>query len=168
MSIYFHFHFIPGPSRWKKSRYMYALTLRQKTTTKNRSRIRLKVNLKQLLLRLNLRQLGLHKTKHAITCMRMYLSAVATALKSSEKSKRAETAQTKNLRLYLASWTAWIQSLEKQVPSFWLAATRCLYAIELPSSRGGRSEAQHDAPRQGSALPIAGVPDHYNAVPTKY
>jgi hypothetical protein len=58
----------------------------------------------------------------------------------------------KTIRLYLASWTA-TQSLTKNAASFWLAATRCLYAIEVQSSRGGRSEAQHNAPRQGSALP---------------
>ena len=97
---------------------MHVLTLRK--TKNNRTRIRFQVNLKQLLLRLSLRELGMYRTKHTITCMRMYLSAVATTLKSSEQSERAETeaylfgdSQTKNLRLYLVSCTAWIQSLEK-------------------------------------------------------
>ena len=94
---YFHFHFIPGPPRHKRLRphaqgwkneqvYVCVNVAAKKNTHKNRSRIRLKVNLKQLLLSLSLRQLGLHRTKHAITCMCMYISAVATALKSTSSN----------------------------------------------------------------------------------
>jgi hypothetical protein len=50
--------------------------------------------------------------------------------------------------------------LRKKGPSFCFAVVRCFNSIEVPSSRGGRSEAQHNAPRQGSAMPTFGVPDH--------
>ena len=43
----------------------------------------------------------------------------------------------------------------------------CLNAIKVPSSRGGRSEAQHNAPRQGSAMPSLGVPDQRCALHKK-
>jgi hypothetical protein len=91
MCIYFHFHFIMGPPpqkaeascpRMENEQVYVCVNVATKTTHKNHNRIRLEVNLKQLLLRLSLRQLGLHRTKHAITCMCMYISAVATALKS--------------------------------------------------------------------------------------
>ena len=49
---------------------------------------------------------------------------------------------------------------KKNAPSFYFAAIRSFNSIEVPSSRGGRSEAQHNAPRQGSAMPTRGVPDH--------
>ena len=42
--------------------------------------------------------------------------------------------------------------LRKKGPSFCFAVVRCFNSIEVPSSRGGRSEAQHNAPRQGHAL----------------
>ena len=48
----------------------------------------------------------------------------------------------------------------KKTPSLCFAVLRCFNSIEVPSSRGGRSEAQHNAPRQGSAMPTRGVPDH--------
>ena len=99
MCIYFHFHFIPVPPRpkrlrphaqgWKNEQVYVCVNVATKKPHKNRSRIRLKVNLKQLLLRLSLRQLGLHRTNHAITgitCMCMYISAVATALKSTSSN----------------------------------------------------------------------------------
>ena len=35
----------------------------------------------------------------------------------------------------------------------------------MPYSRGGRRAAQHNAPRQGSALPAKGVPDQSLAIP---
>jgi hypothetical protein len=57
---------------------------------------------------------------------------------------------------------------KKNAPSFYFAAIRSFNSIEVPSCRGGRSEAQHNAPRQGSALPSLGVPDHYNVVPPSY
>ena len=69
---------------------MSVLALRP-TKNHNRIRIRLKANLKQLLPKLILRQLGLHRTKHAISCRRMYMSAVATASKSNRKNNRAKT-----------------------------------------------------------------------------
>jgi len=50
--------------------------------------------------------------------------------------------------------------LRKKGPSFCFAVVRCFNSFEAPSSRGGRSEAQHNAPRQGSAMPTNGVPDH--------
>jgi len=49
---------------------------------------------------------------------------------------------------------------KKKGPPFCFAVVRCVNSIEVPSSRGGRSEAQHNAPRQGSAMPTRGVPDH--------
>ena len=48
---------------------------------------------------------------------------------------------------------------KKNAPSFYFAAIRSFNSIEVPCSRGGRSEAQHNAPRQGSAMPTRGVPD---------
>ena len=63
----------------------------KKKLKNNRSRVRLKVNLRQLLPKLILRQLGLHRTKHAITCRRMYMSAVATGSKSNRKNNRTKT-----------------------------------------------------------------------------
>ena len=41
----------------------------------------------------------------------------------------------------------------------WRSPLRYSPSFAMPSSRGGKSEAQHKAPRQGSALPDAGVPD---------
>ena len=39
--------------------------------------------------------------------------------------------------------------LRKKGPSFCFAVVRCFKSIEVPSSRGGRSEAQHN-PAAGS------------------
>ena len=44
-------------------------------------------------------------------------------------------------------------TLDKNAMPHWIAFTRSPQAIAVPYSRGGRSEAQHNAPRQGSALP---------------
>ena len=41
----------------------------------------------------------------------------------------------------------------KKAPSFCSAVLRCFNSIEVPSSRGGRSEAQHNPPRCSHLLP---------------
>ena len=51
-------------------------------------------------------------------------------------------------------------TLNKNVMSCSVACIRYSPSFAMPSSRGGRSEAQQNAPRQGSALAFNGVPDH--------
>ena len=49
---------------------------------------------------------------------------------------------------------------KKNAMSYSVPCIRYPRALAMPSSRGGRSEAQQNAPRQGSALPFNGVSDH--------
>ena len=51
--------------------------------------------------------------------------------------------------------------------SYCVAFTRDLYAIAVPYSRGGRSEDQLNAPRQGSALPLTACQTSYNVLLTQ-
>ena len=55
-------------------------------------------------------------------------------------------------------WHCHAQRLKKNM-SYWVPFTRYPCSMAVLYSRGGRSEAQHNAPRQGPALPSAGVPD---------
>ena len=70
---------------------------------------------------------------------------------------------SKEARCFVVFWCGkgpGYKAKKKNAPSFYFAAIRSFNSIEVPSSRGGRSEAQHNAPRQGSAMPTIGVPDH--------
>ena len=50
--------------------------------------------------------------------------------------------------------------LGENAQSYSIASIRFQCTMAVPCSRGGRSEAQQNAPRQGAVPPITGVPDH--------
>ena len=108
------------------------LTLRQQKPRKNRNRIRPKINLKQLLKEAS-------KKRNCFILSLRHYKHDAFCLRPERPGYKAK---------------------KKNAPSFYFAAIRSFNSIEVPSSRGGRSEAQHNAPRQGSAMPTRGVPDH--------
>ena len=110
-----------------------------KSPTNNRNRIRPKVNLKQLLKEAS------KKRSCFILSLRHY--------KNDAFSSRPERPGYK--------------AKKKNAPSFYFAAIRSFNSIEVPSSRGGRSEAQHNAPRQGSAMPPEACQTRYNAAQSK-
>ena len=76
----------------------------------------------------------------------MYLKQLASRLNQNKTTEKTEAI------FFLKNVTAWIQSYTSTPRRSGLLPYYS-YAIDVPSNPGGRSVAQHNAPRQGSAMP---------------
>ena len=59
-----------------------------------------------------------------------------------------------------------LPNAKKNAMSYSVPCIRYSLALAMPSSRGGRSEAQQNAPRQGAVLPSTACQTSHNVVPT--
>ena len=72
-----------------------------------------------------------------------------------KRQKKIAVILSKEARCFVVFWCGKGPGYKakKNAPSFYFAAIRSFNSIEVPSSRGGRSEAQHNPPRCSHLLP---------------